>query len=96
MSLVDKMMNSRYRLQVIRIINTAGLVLIPMIAVSPLVTYFVGNAIMHKEFSLGTFLLIVFGGWFLLFLFVPIFVGLLLLCEMYAEYLACLLFPRRK
>lgn len=96
MSPVEKMTKGQYRLQVARIGGWFMDRFLFVLLASPFAAYFVGNAIMHKEFSLGMFLMIGFGGAFLLGLFVPIFATLLLLCEMYAEYLACLLFPRKK
>lgn len=51
---------------------------------------------MHKPFSTGEFIgLMVFFSLTLMIL-VPIFVFLLACCEIIAEYLACLLFPRSR
>lgn len=50
----------------------------------------------QSPFSIIEFLFITMAFNILLLLFVPLFVFLLACCEMIAEYLACMLFPRSK
>lgn len=58
------------------------------------IVYFVGIQYSHQAFALGNYLFIVFILSLLLDIFVPLLLFLLSCCEMFAEYLACLLFPR--
>lgn len=58
------------------------------------IVYFVGIQYSHQAFSLGNYLFIVFILSLLLDIFIPLLLFLLACCEMFAEYLACLLFPR--
>ncbi len=88
--------DGRYKLLSLAILDFAIKNFVFIFVGIPTLTYFIGNKIMNKEFALGTCLTIIISGMFLLAIFLPIFAALFLLCEMYAEFLACLLFPRKK
>ena len=58
------------------------------------IVYFVGIQYSNQAFALGNYIFIVFILSLLLDILIPLLLFLLACCEMFAEYLTCLLFPR--
>lgn len=58
--------------------------------------YFAGIAYSHQAYMTVNLVFIIFIFTLLLSILIPLTLFMLACCEMFAEYLACLLFPRQK